>query len=64
MNVDENGPVAKATVQNRAGFLFVKGEDEDDDKVGLTIFKKTLPWQVTQHDKDWLYHLYTCTSFE
>ena len=36
MNVDENGPVAKATVQNMAGFLLVKWPDEDDNEEGLT----------------------------
>ena len=40
MKVDENGPVAKATVQNKAGFLFVKWQDEDDNKEGLIIWKK------------------------
>ena len=43
MNVDENGPIAKATVQNMAGFLFVKWQDEDDHKEGWTILKKHHP---------------------
>ena len=43
MNVDENGPVAKATVQNMAVFLFVKWQDEDNNKEGLTILKKHQP---------------------
>ena len=39
MNVDENRPVAKATVQNMAGFIFVNWQDEGDNKEGWTIFK-------------------------
>ena len=63
MNVDENGPVAKATVQQMAGFHFVKYQDKDDNKEGLTILKNTtLASHLTL--KDSFYNLYTCTWFE
>ena len=47
MNVDKNGPVAKATLQNMTGFLFVKWQDEDDNKEGLKNLQKPPPWLVT-----------------
>ena len=30
-----------------AGLLFVKWQDEDDNKEDWTILEKTLPWEVT-----------------
>ena len=40
-NVDENGSVTKASVQNMT--FFSKRQGEDDNKVGWTIFKNHSP---------------------
>ena len=46
MNVEENGSVAKASVQNMAAFLF-KWQDEDGNEEGWTILiKNKSPWPV------------------
>ena len=31
MNLDENETIAKATVENMTGFLFIKWQDKDDN---------------------------------
>ena len=41
MNIDENGSVAKASVQNMA--FFFKWQGEDDNKDDWTIFENHLP---------------------
>ena len=45
MNVDENGPFAKATFQNMAGFIFLVTRYEYDNK-GDNL-QKPPPWKVT-----------------
>ena len=42
MNVDDNGSVAKASVQTWLAFFF-KWQDKYENKEGSTIFKKTPP---------------------
>ena len=48
MNVDENGSIAKAFLQNMA--VFFKWQGKDDNKEGCSIFKNTtltshITWQ-------------------